>query len=136
MTNQYVPVIGTSNPAVAAASTTNGSVVLVASLAYTDTTAKALFTIPDTAVIVQWIINVTTAFNDSGTDQVNIGVSGTAAKFASALDVSTTGLKTSGVVLTQVGNAQSGAQAVLGIYAGQNSNASAGAMYIMVEYVI
>lgn len=136
MTNSYVPVIGSSNPASAVGSLNNNVVALVASLAYTDTTAKTLFTIPDTAVIIDWILNVTTAFNDTGTDQVSIGVTGTAGKFASAVDVSTTGLKTTGVVLTQVGNAQSGAQIVKGIYAGQNSNADAGAMYIIVRYCI
>lgn len=115
-----------------------GGVVQVAraTLAYTDTVAKALFTIPAGAIIIDWIINVGTVFNDTGTDQVNIGVSGTAAKFASALDVSSTGLKTSGVVAAEIGAVQAAAAPVLGIYAGQNANPSTGAMSIMCRYFV
>jgi len=136
MTNQYTSIIASSNPAVAAGSTTNGVVALWATLAYTDTVAKSLFTIPDGAVICEWVLSVTTLFNSDGTDQVSIGVSGTQAKFASAVDVSTTGLKTSGVVSTQVGIVQSGAQAVTAVYAAGGSAASTGAMRIGVLYVI
>lgn len=116
----------------------NGVVMaLVASLAYTDAAVpKALFTIPDTAVIIDWVLNVTTAFNSSGTDLVGIGVSGTQTKFAATVDVSATGLKTTGVVLTQVGNAQSGAQAVTALYSQSVADASAGAMIIICRYVI
>jgi hypothetical protein len=136
MVDQYTAVHGTSNPVTAAASTTNGVVSLVATLAYTDTVAKTLFTIPDGGVIVQWILNVTTNFDSDGTDQVDIGVTGTAEKFAANIDVSTTGLKTTGVVLSQVGIAQSGAQIVKGIYAAGGSAASQGAMTIIVQYTI
>ncbi len=110
-------------------------VALRATVAYTDTVAKALFTIPAGAYIVEWVINVTTAFNSDGTDQVNLGITGTAAKFASALDVSTTGLKT-GVVLTQIGALQASAQPVLGIYAPGGSAASTGAMTIICRVFI
>lgn len=108
---------------------------LRATLAFTDTTAKALFTIPAGAYIVEWVINVTTAFNSDGTDLVNLGITGTAAKFASALDVSTTGLKT-GVVLTQIGALQATAQPILGIYAAGGSAASTGAMIILCRVFI
>jgi hypothetical protein len=110
--------------------------VLRATLAFGDTVAKALFTIPAGAIIIDWVINVTTAFDDTGTDQVDIGVSGTAEKFAANLDVSTTGLKTTGVVAAEIGAVQATAQPVLGIYAGQNANAAAGAMVIMCRYFI
>lgn len=109
---------------------------LRATLAYTDTTAKALFTIPAGAYITAWVINVTTAFNDSGTDLLDIGVSGTQQKFAASVDVSSTGLKSSGVVAAQIGAVQASAQAVTGLYTGQNSNASAGAATIMVQFYI
>ncbi len=133
MTNEYVAVIGSSSPATAASSITNGVQAQTATLAYTDTVAKALFTIPDGAIILQWILKVGTAFNSDGTDLVQIGVSGTASKFALDLDVSATGLKTA-YVLTQIGIAQSGAQAVLGIYANGGSAASTGAMTISCIY--
>lgn len=116
---------------------TGGAVsVLRATLAYTDTTAKALFTIPAGAYIIDWVVNVTTAFDDTGTDQVNLGITGTAAKFASALDVSSAGLVTTGIVAAQIGVVQSAAQPVLGIYAGQNGNAANGAAVIMCRFYI
>jgi hypothetical protein len=104
-----------------------------ATLAYTDTVAKALFTIPAGAVIIDWIINVTTVFNSDGTDFVDLGITGTAEKFAADLDVSATGLKT-GVVTAQIGAVQETAQPVLGIYAAGGSAASTGAMVIMCRY--
>lgn len=109
---------------------------LRATLAYTDTTAKALFTIPAGAYIVEWIVNVTTLFNSDGTDQVDIGISGTQEKFAADIDVSTTGLKTTGVVAAQVGALQATAQAVTAIYAAGGSAASTGAAVIMCKYFI
>lgn len=115
-----------------------GGVLLIASntLIRTNTTAKALFTIPAGAVIVSWILNVTTAFNSDGTDLVNIGISGTANKFVSALDVSTTGLLSVGVDASQIGSVQSTAQAVTGIYAAGGSAPSTGAMTIICQYYI
>lgn len=132
--NSYVPVIGSSNPAVGTGSLTSAVYCQRATLAYTDTTAKTLFTIPDGAVIIDWVLNVTTNFDSDGTDQVDIGITGTAEKFAANLDVSTTGLKTTGVVTAQIGAVQSGAQVVKGIYAAGGSAASQGAMVIMVRY--
>lgn len=104
-----------------------------ATLAFTDTVAKTLFTLPDGAVIVEWILNVTTAFDDAVTDVIDIGVTGTAQKYAASVDVIATGLKTVGVDLTQIGVAQSGAQIVKGIYTPATS-ATAGAMTILCEY--
>lgn len=108
--------------------------ILSNTLAYTDTTAKAMFTIPDGAVIVDWIVNVTTLFDSDGTDQVDIGVSGTQEKFAADIDVSTAGLKTSGIVAAEIGGVQSGAQAVTAIYAAGGSAASQGAATIICRY--
>lgn len=105
-------------------------------LAYTDTVAKALFTIPAGAVITGWVLNVTTLFNSDGTDQVDIGITGTAEKFAANVDVGSTGLKTTGVVAAEIGTVQASAQPVLGIYANGGSAASTGAMTIMVNFYI
>lgn len=110
--------------------------VLRATVAYTDTTAKSLFTIPSGAVITGWVVSVTEAFNDTGTDLLDIGVAGTVAKFANDLDVSSQALVTSGIVSTQVGIVQATAQAVIGTYTGQNSDASAGLAVVVVRYFI
>lgn len=116
--------------------TGGGVTTLRATLAYTDTTAKALFTIPAGAYIVQWVLNVTTAFDSDGTDLVDIGITGTAEKFAANVDVAATGLKTTGVVAAQIGAVQATAQPVLGIYAAGGSAATAGAMVILVQFYI
>lgn len=121
---------------VAGSTSSNALQTLIATVAYTDTVGKALFTIPAGAYIFQWIINVTTAFNDSGTDILDLGVSGTTQKFAAAVDVSSTGLKTALVVAAQVGVIQSTAQAILGQYTGQNANSSAGAAVIVCSFFV
>ena len=105
-------------------------------LAFGDTTAKAMFTIPAGAVIIDWIINVTTAFNSDGTDLVDIGISGTQEKFAADVDVGSTGLKTAGVVAAQIGAVQGTAQAVTAIYAAGGSAPNAGAAVIMCRYFV
>jgi hypothetical protein len=105
--------------------------VLSNTLAYTNSTAKAMFTIPDGAYIVQWVVNVITAFNDSGTDLIDVGISGTTQKFVAALDVAATGLKTVNVVAAEIGIVQTPARAVIATYNGQNANASTGALVLM-----
>jgi hypothetical protein len=65
---------------------------------YEDTTAKRVFSLPQGAEIVDWQVNVTTAFNSSGTDLLDIGTSGSAAAYANDLDVSATGQINSGFV--------------------------------------
>lgn len=46
-------------------------------VAHTDTTAKTLFDLPADAVIVDIVLNVTTAFNDGTTDNLDVGHSTT-----------------------------------------------------------
>jgi hypothetical protein len=62
-----------------------------ATFAYTDTTAKLMFTLPQGAVIVGWTTNVDTLFNSSGTDYLDIGDGTTANRFADNLDLSAAG---------------------------------------------
>jgi len=50
-----------------------------------------LFTLPEGAVIVGWEVNVTAAFNDTGTDLLDIGDGTTANRFADNLDVASLG---------------------------------------------
>lgn len=112
------------------------NVTLSNTLAYTNTTSKALFTIPAGAYIVSWTLNVTTLFDSDGTDLVDIGITGTAEKFAANVDVATTGLKSSGIVAAQIGVVQASAQPVLGIYAAGGSAATQGSMIVAVTFYI
>jgi hypothetical protein len=64
-----------------------------ATLAHSDTAAKDLFTLPAGAQIVGFIINVTTAFDDSGgSDIIAIGDGDTAARFVADFDCGSVGL--------------------------------------------
>lgn len=110
--------------------------VMYNTVAYTDTTAKTLFVLPTGAVILQWLVNVTTAFNDSGTDLLDIG--GAAANtYANDLDVSATGQITAGYTAAQMfATPLTGPVTVTATYTGQNSNASAGAATVAVFYAL
>jgi hypothetical protein len=104
-----------------------------ATLAYTDTTAKTLFTLPIGAIILAFIVNVTTVFNDSGTDLIDIGVDGTPERFVADIDGSSAGI----VLKASADEAALGAAtAVKGVFTGQNANANAGAMTITALYIV
>jgi hypothetical protein len=101
----------------------------------TDTTAKALFDLPPGAVPLDVLINVTTAFNDSGTDVLDVGKTGTDNYFVSALDVSATGRKapTRTNLDVSVGSSKI---TVTAKYTGQNGNSTTGAAVVTVLYVV
>jgi hypothetical protein len=112
-----------------------GVFAIQGTVAYTDTAVKTLGMLPRGAQILQMYVDVTTAFNDSGTDQLSVGKSGTNNHFVSALDVSSTGRKAP--TLTNVpGTIGASDIAVVGIYAGQNSNASTGSATVTILYVL
>lgn len=103
-------------------------------IAYTNTTAKDLVTLPANAVIDDILVNVTTAFNDSGTDLLDIGLKGGAGDYYAAdVDVSSAVLvRPSGI--THAGSVGATAVTITGTYAGQNTNATAGAATVTVIY--
>lgn len=103
-----------------------------ATLAYTDTTAKTLFTLPVGAILIAFIVNITMAFNDSGTDLIDIGDSTTADRFVADLDGASAGLT---LKPSADETALAAATVVKGKFTGQNSNASAGAATITALYI-
>lgn len=66
------------------ASVNVGSVVLsqTNTLTFANTTAKNMFILPANSQIIDCYVLVTTAFNSSGTDNIDIGKTGTANQFA------------------------------------------------------
>jgi hypothetical protein len=104
-----------------------------ATLAYTDTTAKDLFTLPSGAILIGFVVNVTTGFDDTGTDLVDIGVDGTADRFVADMDVSSTGIS---LVASDDEAALSADTVVQGIYAGGNTDAANGAATITAVYIV
>lgn len=105
-------------------------------VAYTDTTAKSLFTLPEGAVVVGITVNVSTAFTDSGTDLLSIGIAGTANYYANALDVATIGQIDSGMQVARLFETPLVAPtAVTATYTGENANASAGVATVCFFYI-
>jgi len=117
-----------------------GGVVLTQTntLAYTDTSAKSMFILPGGATILEIYTDVTTAFNDTGTDQIAIGKSGTANQFVTAQDISSTGRKAGSAAVGAGGFAGwdigTTDVTVTATYTGQNGNSSAGAARVTVVY--
>ncbi len=99
-----------------------------------------LFTLPKGAVIVGWMTNVVTPFNDSGTDVLDIGVTGTANRFADNLDVSSAGQIVTGYDDDELYVPLTGDTTVIGSYIGQNAGgagaATEGAATVAVLYML
>ena len=64
---------------------------ITTTIAYTDTAAVSIGTIPANAQIVDINIDVTTAFNAAGTDTVTVGKTGSAAAFVASTSVAAAG---------------------------------------------
>jgi len=104
-----------------------------ATLTYLDNgVAVELFTLPASARILRFMVDVETAFNDSGTDLLDIGKIGTGEFFAAdiTLEVATQII----VEQYELGTIGEKLITVTGTYAGQNSNASAGKAHISCIY--
>ncbi len=64
---------------------------ITTTVAYTDSSAVTIGTIPANSQIVDIFIDVTTAFNAAGTDTMTIGKTGSAAAFVTATSVASAG---------------------------------------------
>jgi hypothetical protein len=107
-------------------------------ITYLNTSAVTIGKIPAGASVVGGGVHVVTAFNDTGTDVVDVGYIGAttvAAAYASALVVSAVGL----IVLDELAsttNIQGTVDhTVTAVYTGQNSNSTAGVADVIVMYV-
>jgi hypothetical protein len=105
-------------------------------ITFGNTTAKNLFTLPKGAIPIAWITNVTTAFDDTGTDAVDIGTPSSGARFANDIDVSSVGQKNSGYVPSELFVPLAGDTQITGTYSGQNANATAGVAVVGVIYML
>lgn len=108
---------------------------------YTDTTAKLLFTLPEGAVIVDFYCDVKTAFDDSGTDLLNVGTAGNPDAYVDDLAGGTAALTRMGGAATlprtdAMGAALTNDTPIYGVYAGQNANATAGVAVFVMFYIL
>ena len=97
---------------------------LTNTVAFGDTAAKNLFVVPKGAIIVNVVVDVTTAFNSSGTDLLDIGKTGTANHFKDDLVVSAAGQTVTG--WSNLGAMAADTQ-VIATYVQSVADASAGA---------
>lgn len=118
--------------------TTSGGVMIQAqrqAVTWTDTTAVTLFTLPADAVPIDIKVDVPTGFTDSGTDLLDIGITGTGNYFVNDLDIAATGRKAP--TLTNLGvSVGSSPVDVTATYIPQNSNAAAGRAIVTVLYLV
>lgn len=124
-------------------SRTGSLLVFVArgTLAHTDTSNKTLFSLPANAVILDVILHVTTLFDDTGTDVLDVGTTvGDPDEYVDALACGAVGVNRCGdngdMPATARGSVGGSAVTVLGKYTGQNSNAAQGAATIEIIYTI
>lgn len=111
------------------------SALLVCKVTFTkdSTSAFNVITLPAEAIIKDIYVNITTGFTGTGTDLLDIGVTGTGDHFKNNLDVSGTGWTTAmdGNIPTKPG-----ATSVIAQYFDANADADAGAGEIYVYYSI
>lgn len=100
-------------------------------VAYTDTTAKTLFTLPAGARILDIKVDVETAFNSSGTDLLDLGKTGTANHYINDLDIAATGRKAP--TLTNLG-ASTAPITVIATFVQSIADATAGLATVTVIY--
>lgn len=98
---------------------------------YTDTAGVVLFTLPPGSAPLRWTVNVTTGFNASGTDLLDIGKPGATEFYAKDVDVSTQG---NIAVATLNSNELSVMTAVVATYTGTDTAATAGEATVILEY--
>lgn len=95
---------------------------------YTDTAAKTLFYLPANAFLIDVVVFVETAFNDSGTDLLDVGKLGTGNHYINDLSVVSAGK--GAPTITNLGDVGASGVGVTGTYIGQNANASAGKLWV------
>jgi len=109
---------------------------ITVAIAYTNSTAVTIATLPINAQIVDINIDVTTAFNAGTTNTVTVGKTGSAAAFVASTSVGSTGrasVATSGVYSAWADTGNSEAVATV-TYSQTGTAATAGAARVTIVY--
>jgi hypothetical protein len=107
----------------------------------TENSAITIGVIPANASVIGGGVHVVTAFNDSGTDTLDVGFTGGSSTadpdaYATVLDLSAVGFIALDELAATTNIKQTVDTTVTCIYNGQNNNASAGVAEVYVTYVI
>lgn len=98
-------------------------------------TAVTVGVIPAGAIVLPGSgVQVITAFNDSGTDLLDIGTTGDADEFASAIVISAVGYIVVDDIATHNGYDDTTDVTVTATYTGQNSNSTAGVADVVILF--
>ena len=100
-----------------------GLVTIQAVVTYQDTTAKSLFSLPSGAIPLYAIVQTEVAFNDSGTDTLNLGIDQDDDYLAAGVSLAAVGGQ---MVVFNQSPEFSRQVGVIGKYLGQNGDAAAG----------
>lgn len=100
-------------------------------------TQKTVGWLPVNAIVTAVRVAVDTAFDDTGTDYVDVGTVADPDGFAADVDVSSKGIKLPTTIATSDDCFTASTETkVVAQYDGQNSNAAAGACTVIVEYIV
>lgn len=98
--------------------------------------ATTVFTLPAGAIPIAWLVNITAAFNSSGTDLLDIGTTGSAAAYANDLDISAIGQIPNGYVPGALFTQLEADTPVIATYTQSVADADAGALTIGCIYIV
>ena len=107
------------------------AVILKETVTYLNTAAKSLFSLPPGTIPLFAIVQVETAFNDSGTDTLALGIAGDDDYFAAGVNVATPGGQ---MVVFSHSPELALMTGVLAAYCGQNGDATTGRAVINLVY--
>ncbi len=124
----------------AATAVNTGKVVLsqTNTITFADTTAKNLFVLPANAQIVEVYVDVSTAFNSSGTDLITVGTAADPDAYVDDANGATTGRKLGSADATALANMATVGTAdalIQAVFTQSVADANAGAARITVVYV-
>jgi len=97
---------------------------ITVTLDYADTSAVELFSLPKNARIVDWVVNVRTAFSGGGTTTLDVGKTSDTDYFIDGLDVSSVGKAALGTALKKGGEKLSDITTIKGLVGSGNSAGS------------
>lgn len=103
---------------------------------YHDNTAKHLFSLPAGAVIVAWLINVSTAFNAGTSNQMDVGDAAVSNRFADNVDVSTAGQIVNGYDSNELFTQQLSETSIYAIYVPTGTTPTAGSATVACFYIV
>ena len=106
--------------------------VIEAEILYSNTSQTTIITVPADAILWDIQVDVRTGFNGSGTDLLDVGITGAANHFEDDLDIAATGFKT--MSLTNVPYRVTGSTNITFQYFDSNADAAAGQAYVYVNY--